>query len=94
MTTRARRPATSWARVGAAIETILARHPGQVVVVACHGGVINAYLALVLGLDREDMFFRPAHASIHRVAYLGSRRVVGDSQRDAPPGPPDELLTH
>jgi probable phosphoglycerate mutase len=82
------------ARVGAAIEAILARHPAQVVVVACHGGVINAYLALVLGLDREDMFFRPAHASIHRVAYLGSRRVVETLNEMHHMMPADELLTH
>ncbi len=62
-------------RVVATVEGILARHQGQVVVVACHGGVINAYLAWVLGL-REDMFFRPAHASVHTVLVKDDRRVV------------------
>jgi len=48
------------------IEGIAASHPGQRIVVACHGGVINAYVGEVIGLDTA-MFFRPAHASVHRV---------------------------
>lgn len=48
------------------IEGILALHPGQRLVVACHGGVINAYIAEMLGLTTA-MFFRPAHASVHRI---------------------------
>ncbi len=63
-------------RVSAAIESILHRHPGQTVAVACHGGVINAYLAEVPGLS-EDMFFRPVHASVHRLRFDVDRRVVG-----------------
>ena len=62
-------------RILMAIEGILATHPGEQVVVACHGGVINAVTATMLGL-REDMFFRPAHASVHRIAALGQRRVI------------------
>ena len=42
---------------------------------ACHGGVINAYLAEMLGLD-VDMFFRPFHASIHRVLFGHGKRVI------------------
>ena len=48
------------------IEGIISLHPGQRVVVACHGGVINAYVGEVLGLQ-TGMFFRPAHASVHRL---------------------------
>jgi broad specificity phosphatase PhoE len=62
-------------RVLMAVEGILATHPGERVVVACHGGVINAVTASILGVA-EDMFFRPAHASVHRVAALGERRVI------------------
>jgi broad specificity phosphatase PhoE len=43
--------------------------------VACHGGVINAYIAEFLGINM-DMFFRPAHASIHRILARHERRVV------------------
>lgn len=63
------------ARVVDAVEAIVASHPGQTVVVACHGGVINAYLVHILGVA-EDMFFRPAHASVHRVRFADTRRVV------------------
>jgi broad specificity phosphatase PhoE len=62
-------------RVIAAVEGILAGHRGGTVVVACHGGVINAYLAWVLGLA-EDMFFRPAHASVQTVLIKDDRRVI------------------
>jgi broad specificity phosphatase PhoE len=63
-------------RVLMAVEGILVAHPGgQRVVVACHGGVINAVTAAFLGLA-EDMFYRPAHASVHRVGVLGGRRVI------------------
>ncbi len=62
-------------RVGSAVEAALVDHPGETVVVACHGGVINAYLAEVLGL-MADMFYRPAHASVHRVRFHGPDRVV------------------
>jgi broad specificity phosphatase PhoE len=57
------------------IEGIVALHPGQRVVVACHGGVINAYVAEVLGL-RSAMFFRPAHASVHRVRAHDTVRAL------------------
>lgn len=62
-------------RVGFSIEASIEAHPGETVVVACHGGVINAYLADMFGLG-EDMFFRPAHASVHRILYKDQRRVV------------------
>lgn len=54
-------------RVINTFEGIVATHPNQRVVVACHGGVINAYVGHVIG-SRFDMFFRPAHTSISVVA--------------------------
>jgi len=62
-------------RVVEAFDEIVARHPGQNVAVACHSGVKNCYLGQVLGLA-EDMFFRPAHASVSRVLAGDGRRVV------------------
>ncbi|MEM7275943.1 MAG: histidine phosphatase family protein, partial [Actinomycetota bacterium] len=62
-------------RVGVAVEGALADHPGETVVVACHGGVINAYLAQILNLPM-DMFYRPAHASVHRLRFKDSLRVI------------------
>jgi broad specificity phosphatase PhoE len=79
-------------RVIAAVEAAIAAHPGGVVVVACHGGVINAYLASLRGVE-EDMFFRPAHASVHRVAFAGDRRVIGALNEIVHLEPADELLT-
>jgi broad specificity phosphatase PhoE len=46
-----------------AVEAIIAENEGKRVVIACHGGVINAYIGHVIGVG-SDMFFRPAHASI------------------------------
>jgi 2,3-bisphosphoglycerate-dependent phosphoglycerate mutase len=62
-------------RVAAAIEGIALAHRGQTVAIACHGGVINAYIAEFLGLT-EDMFYRPAHSSVHRVLAKEDRRVI------------------
>ncbi len=63
------------ARVRAAIEGVLARHPRGNVVVVCHGGVINAYMAPLLGVDHE-MFFLPENTSLNSVVVDGDRRRV------------------
>jgi 2,3-bisphosphoglycerate-dependent phosphoglycerate mutase len=39
-------------RVTRTIEMLAARHRGETIAVVCHGGVINAYLAEVLGIER------------------------------------------
>ncbi len=59
-------------RVVTTIEGILAEHPGERVVVACHGGVISKYLGHLLRLQ-EDMWFRPGHTS---VAMVRAKDVV------------------
>ena len=53
-------------RVVAAVDGIAAAHAGQTVAVVCHGGVLNAYLSAVLGLDRV-LFFPPDYTCINRV---------------------------
>jgi len=58
-----------------AIESILAAHEGKRVVVACHGGVINAYVAHIIGVQ-TDMFFRPAHTSVNVVAAARGIRAL------------------
>jgi probable phosphoglycerate mutase len=56
-------------RVVAAIERIIDAHSGENVAVVCHGGVINTYVAHILGLDADPPgFFYPNYTSIHRVA--------------------------
>jgi len=62
-------------RVVTVVEGILALHKGRQLAVVCHGGVINAYIGQLLGL-RQDMFFRPAHASVSRVLTGSGRRVI------------------
>lgn len=65
-------------RVTDTIERLIARHRGQRIAAVCHGGVINAYLAHVLGLPASTGFFAPNYTSIHRVAAAGTgeRSVV------------------
>jgi broad specificity phosphatase PhoE len=62
-------------RVRREVESILARHPDGDVVVICHGGVINAYVAPLLGLEQE-MFFLPENTSVNSVLVDGSNRRV------------------
>ena len=71
-------PSIFKARVVATVEDMIARHPGGRVVVVCHGGVINQYLAHVLGIETNIGFFYPKYTSIHRVmaARSGQRSIV------------------
>jgi len=62
-------------RIGYSIEGIMAEHPGETVVVACHAGVINVVVAQILGLE-IDFVYRPAHASVHRIRFGNGRRVI------------------
>jgi probable phosphoglycerate mutase len=65
-------------RVTSAIETIVSDHGSQRVAIVCHGGVINAYIASVLGMGSKRGFFYPNYTSIHRIAAArsGERSVV------------------
>ena len=66
-------------RVVGAVEQVVTEHPGGSAAVVCHGGVINAYLASVLGLAVEPPgFFYPNYTSIHRVAATrtGERSIL------------------
>ena len=62
-------------RIGHSIEGIMAHHPQETVVIACHGGVINIVMAQILGLT-VDFFFRASHASVHRLRFDEGRRVI------------------
>jgi probable phosphoglycerate mutase len=67
------------ARVLTAMNAIIADHGGQRVAVVCHGGIINGFLAHVLGLPAfSQMFFYPNYTSINRVvaASSGQRSIV------------------
>lgn len=55
-------------RVVDAVEGLIGAHPGQRIAVSCHGGVINAFLAHVLGLEVGSSVTYPNYTSIHRIA--------------------------
>lgn len=78
-----------------AIEGIVATNDAKRVVIACHGGVINAYLAHHLGID-YDMFFRPAHTAVNvvRAGHNGVRAVHALGDVNHLIGEGDELLTY
>jgi probable phosphoglycerate mutase len=59
-------PSTFRARIVPRIDAIAAAHAGERVAVVCHGGVINVYLAAVIGIDRL-LWFDPAYTSVSRV---------------------------
>jgi len=54
------------ARIMGAIEKLIADYEGQHVVLVSHGGVINAVISEILGIE-DDMFFLPSHCSVSRV---------------------------
>jgi 2,3-bisphosphoglycerate-dependent phosphoglycerate mutase len=63
------------ARVVPAVEGLLDRVEDGTVVVVTHGGVINAYLGHVMGVD-HDMFFLPENSSINTVRVDPGRREM------------------
>ena len=78
-------------RVSDALDGVAARHPGELVVVACHAGVVEASLLAKLpvvgGLDGARMKLRTQHASLTTWEVDG-RRVEADrlQRRGPPPG--------
>jgi 2,3-bisphosphoglycerate-dependent phosphoglycerate mutase len=65
------------ARIVPCVDALVDRFAGRRVAAVCHGGVINVYLAAVLGLERH-LWFEPGYTSISRVAAArtGERSVV------------------
>ena len=66
-------------RVLSSLGRIIEAHPSQTVAVVCHGGVINLFLASILGLALDPPgFFYPNYTSINRVAASrsGVRSIV------------------
>lgn len=65
------------ARVRGAFDEIIGAHPSSTVAVVCHGGVINDFLAGILGLA-TNRFFYPNYTSVSRVmaSRRGHRAVV------------------
>lgn len=65
-------------RVVSSLEQLISQHASQRIVVTCHGGVINQYIAHILGIATERGFFYPQYTSIHRVvaAQNGLRSIA------------------
>ncbi len=63
-------------RVVTTVERVIDAHPGATVAVVAHGGVINAYVAHVLG-TASMLFFEPSYTSVTRVvaARTGERTI-------------------
>jgi probable phosphoglycerate mutase len=62
-------------RVVGAIDVIARHHQGERVLIFAHGGVINAYVAEALGLEK-DFFFPAANTSISVIRVNSERRVL------------------
>jgi len=62
-------------RVRAVIEHALGEGPGGDVLVVAHGGVINAYVGPLLGIEQE-MFYLPENTSLNTVIADGADRRV------------------
>jgi broad specificity phosphatase PhoE len=70
-------------RIGPQIDGVIDAHPGETVVVVCHGGVINVYLAALLGLSHH-LWFDPAYTSLSRVrASRGGARSLASLNETA-----------
>jgi broad specificity phosphatase PhoE len=63
-------------RVVDEIEGGVLAHPEGDLWVVCHGGVINAYVGWMLGIEEQEMFFLPPNTSINTVKILGDRRAL------------------
>jgi len=63
------------ARVRAVIERSLAKNAEGDVVLVAHGGVINAYVGPLLGIQQE-MFYLPENTSLNTVIADGAQRRV------------------
>ncbi len=70
-------PAVFQAGVVEAVNDIVKKNSRRRVAVVCHGGVINTYMAHVLGIGSPVGFFYPEYTSLHRVmaASTGERSV-------------------
>lgn len=62
-------------RMREAIDSIVAAHPAERIVVVSHAGAINAYLAALLNLEK-DFFFPAGNTSITVLRAHGDKRLL------------------
>ncbi len=65
------------ARMSAAIDDVVAAHPGDRVVLVTHAGAITYYLAHVMQLEPGRLRLLSHFTSVNVVRALGDRRMVG-----------------
>jgi 2,3-bisphosphoglycerate-dependent phosphoglycerate mutase len=70
-------PADVLDRMTAAVDEMVARHPGERVVAVTHGMAIMCYLTDVLRLEPGHLRMYPYFTSISVVRALGDRRMIG-----------------
>ncbi len=63
-------------RVVEAVESALAAHADGDVWIVCHGGVINAYVGRILGIEDQEMFFLPPNTSLNTVKVRDDQRAL------------------
>jgi 2,3-bisphosphoglycerate-dependent phosphoglycerate mutase len=64
-------------RMGAVIDKIVVKHPGEHVVMVTHGVALMAYISNVLRLEPGQMRILPYYTSVSVVRALGDRRMIG-----------------
>jgi probable phosphoglycerate mutase len=67
--------APSRRRIGRVMDEIIAAHPGQRIAVVSHAAFIQTYVSMVLGVERDFVFY-PFNASICSVRARDERRVI------------------
>ncbi|HEY5640925.1 MAG TPA: histidine phosphatase family protein [Dehalococcoidia bacterium] len=67
--------AASRKRIQGVLDEIIAAHPGQRVAAVAHAAFIQTYVSMVLGLDRDFVYY-PFNASICSVRAHEDRRVI------------------
>jgi broad specificity phosphatase PhoE len=70
-------PAEVVKRMTAAVDDMIAGHPGERVIAVSHGAAIMSYLTDVLHLEPGHLRMYPYFTSISVVKALGDRRMVG-----------------
>lgn len=62
-------------RITRAVDRLALSHPGQRIAVVSHGGAINAYVAAILGIER-DYFFPAANTSLSVVRVKREHHLI------------------
>jgi broad specificity phosphatase PhoE len=63
-------------RIGRAVAQIVEECPGKRVAIGCHGGVIQTYVAMVLGLEKNDFPFYAFNGSITSIRAWQDKRAL------------------